>query len=99
MPSIKAFNVPLEQLALIERIITRVVPMAERARVEHDRDYWATLLARCCREYDLDLEALYTAPDREFAVDVFGIRNYVHLPSGRFLTAWRPSCIKEGQNA
>lgn len=91
-------NRGLDQLSILERIVERVIPMAARAEVEHDRNYWLALLALCCREYDLDLEALYTAPDREFAGDVFGVRNYLHLPTGRFLTEWRPACIKGGQN-
>lgn len=93
--TVTAIKITLEQLSIVEKIVSRVQPMAERAKVEADRDYWATLLASCAREYDLDLEALYTAPDREFAVDVFGIRNYLDFPSGLFLTEWRPACLKD----
>lgn len=86
-------------LAMLEKIVDRVLPMAARAKAQTDREYWLTLLGRCHSIYPLDLEALYTSPDAEFANDVFGIRSYTEWRSGRLLTEyWRPDCLKGGFN-
>lgn len=88
------FGASLDELALIESITDRTIPMAQRAKVETDRDYWLLLIGRAHYHCPLDLEALYTAPDREFAADVFGLRNYFEGKSGQFYTEWRPTCAK-----
>lgn len=86
------FGESLIEAALIEKIVTRIVPMARRGRVEDSRDYWLELLADCHLSHGLCLEALYTAPDAAFAADVFGIRRFYERRARMYLTEWRPSC-------
>lgn len=88
-----AFNLAFSDLEIIEHITDRVLPMAQRAKVETERTFWFTLLARCHACEALDLEALFTAPDKEFAEDVFGMRCFMH-PDGAYLTEWRPKNLQ-----
>lgn len=78
----------LQQAELLDKVVTRLAPMAKRANVETSPDYWLQLLSAV----PIDLEALYTAPDKDFAADVFGIRNYFDPKAKRFHTDWRPAC-------
>lgn len=88
-----AFDLAFSDLEIIEQITDRALPMAQRAKVETDRTFWFTLLARAHACEALDLEAIYTAPDKEFAEDIFGIRCFMH-ETGQYLTEWRPKNLR-----
>lgn len=81
----------ISDIAAIESIARRAWPMAIKANVEAPVGFWIVQIAICHNVCPLDLEALYTAPDAEFAADVFGIRAYMH-ESGQWFTDWRPAC-------
>lgn len=83
----------LEDLKTIEAIARRAVPMAGRANVDAPLGFWVNQISICHKVFPLDLEALYTAPDAEFATEVFGIRAYMH-ESGQWFTDWRPASRK-----
>ena len=85
-----AMAVSDEELILIDQIVSRVLPMAKLAKTESDRAYWICILALANAAHPVDMVGLYTAPDKEFAADMFGMRNYVDRPTGRYLTDWRP---------
>lgn len=80
----------LDDLKVIEAIAHRAVPMGVKANVDAPFGFWVTQIAVCHKVCPLALEALYTAPDAEFAADIFGIRAYMH-ESGQWFTEWRPA--------
>lgn len=96
MNNLNHFGPPLAFMAdmgIIQKIAERALPMAIKANVDAPMGFWAAHIAVCHSVCPLDLEALYTAPDAEFAADVFGIRAYMH-ESGQWFTDWRPACRK-----
>lgn len=88
-----ANHASLEELACIDLAVDRVLPMAERAKVETSRDYWLLLIGACHRAGRLDLMDLLSEDDKGFAADVFGIRNYFDQKTGQWLSDWRPASL------
>lgn len=96
MDSVKsvAFNASLEEVACLELAVDKVLPMADRAKVETSRDFWLVLLGNCHARFPLNLMDLLTGEDADFARDVFGIRNYFDVKAGQWLSEWRPDCMR-----